>query len=245
MDPLLVQIIAILIVNLLIFQNSFHFNPLRFTCQNYLLNAYLYILLSLLLIMVCIIVNERYDLLPVNWKLYMVSALVSFGLLILLLHLNPKNIVSKHFVWLLLLVSFAYTMYPLYQNNKQLFYRTGVKTIAIVVIFSLVAFMFPSMIRDSWRSYLGLALVAALVAMVMEYLLTLTKTIDPNNSTYQGYKKYFSYALIILFIFFILSDTKHIIQQSNNCRNPDYINNSLNIVLDAMNIFSNMYQNSM
>lgn len=245
MDTLLIHLIAIVVVNLLIFTNSFRFNPLRFTCSNYILNAYLYIVLSLLLMMFCIIANERYDLLPVNWKLYMISALVSFGLLILLLHLNPKNIVSKHFVWLLLLGTFAYTMYPLYQNNKELFFKTGAKTLGIVIIFTVIAFLFPSMIKDHWGSYLSLALIAAIVTMIIEQLLTMTKTIDPQSSTYRGYQKYFSYALIVLFVFFILSDTKQIIRNSTNCRNPDYINNSLHILLDSMNIFSNVYQSSL
>ena len=81
--------------------------------------------------------------------------------------------------------------------------------------------------------------------MIIEYILRLTKSIDSQSANYQQYKKYFSYALIALFIFFILSDTKHIIKQSKNCQNPDYINNSLNIVLDSMNIFSNIYQGSL
>ena len=195
--------------------------------------------------MFCIIANERYELLPVNWKLYMISALVSFGLLIVLLHLNPKNIISKHLVWLLLLGTFAYTMYPLYQNNKELFIKTGTKTLAIVIIFTVIAFLFPSLIKDSWGTYLSLALIAAIVAMIVETVLTMTNTVDPQSNTYRGYQKYFSYALIILFVFFILSDTKQIIRKSHNCRNPDYINNSLHIILDSMNLFSNVYHSSL
>ena len=50
-----------------------------------------------------------------------------------------------------------------------------------------------------------------------------------------------SYLSILLFSMYIMFDTKKIIVNAENCVNPDYINESINLVLDTMNIFTNMY----
>ena len=45
---------------------------------------------------------------------------------------------------------------------------------------------------------------------------------------------------VILFSFWVLYDTKRVIINAENCVNPDYINQSLDLVLDSMNIFTNL-----
>ena len=51
-----------------------------------------------------------------------------------------------------------------------------------------------------------------------------------------------SYFIIILFIFFILYDTKQIMMAFKKCKTmtADYINQSLGVVLDALNIFMSL-----
>ena len=55
------------------------------------------------------------------------------------------------------------------------------------------------------------------------------------------YSKILSYIGIVLFSLFIMYDTKKLIINSQNCENPDYINESLNLFLDSINLFQNMY----
>ena len=54
--------------------------------------------------------------------------------------------------------------------------------------------------------------------------------------------KAFAYILIVLFIFFLLYDTKKIQINAKNCitSKADYINESLGIVLDILNLFQNL-----
>ena len=56
------------------------------------------------------------------------------------------------------------------------------------------------------------------------------------------YIKLTSYGIIILFIFFIMYDTKKIILGAKICREKtaDYINQSMGIVIDALNIFQSL-----
>ena len=52
----------------------------------------------------------------------------------------------------------------------------------------------------------------------------------------------FAYILIVLFIFFLLYDTKKIQINAKNCvtEKADYINESLGIILDVLNLFQNL-----
>ena len=48
--------------------------------------------------------------------------------------------------------------------------------------------------------------------------------------------------IIVMAISLILMyDTKKIIVNAENCYNPDYINESLSLLLDSINIFSNLF----
>jgi len=129
---------------------------------------------------------------------------------------------------------------PLYLNNKGLFYSTGLKTVGILTVLSIVAFIFRDNIQDYWGGYLFLGLISVLVALIVEVVLTYFGKIKTDSK----YGKTLSYIIIVLFIFYILYDTKKIIQGANNCVNPDYINNSLDLVLDSLNIFTNVYRNN-
>ena len=50
-----------------------------------------------------------------------------------------------------------------------------------------------------------------------------------------------SYAAIVLFSFLMLHDTKELIVKAKQCVKADYINDSLGVFLDGMNLFVNMF----
>ena len=54
--------------------------------------------------------------------------------------------------------------------------------------------------------------------------------------------KAFAYILIVLFIFFLLYDTKKIQINAKKCitEKADYINESLGVILDVLNLFQNL-----
>jgi FtsH-binding integral membrane protein len=81
--------------------------------------------------------------------------------------------------------------------------------------------------------YLFMGLVSLLGARLIELFM--------NFSHKSKYSRALSYGSILLFSMYIMVDTKKIIINAENCVNPDYINESINLVLDTMNIFTNMY----
>ena len=50
-----------------------------------------------------------------------------------------------------------------------------------------------------------------------------------------------SYFSLVLFSLFMLYDTKKLIKKAKQCVKADYINDSLGVVLDSLNIFSNLF----
>jgi FtsH-binding integral membrane protein len=47
--------------------------------------------------------------------------------------------------------------------------------------------------------------------------------------------------MLSVFIMFVLYDTKQVQEHARLCIEADYINESLNLFLDAINLFSNIY----
>ena len=113
-------IIFILILSIL--NNSFAGKPLRFTCKNYLLNAYLYIFISLMLIfsLTNFYATRNIRMLPASVLSFILLLFLSMILLLGVLMWSPRNIIGKHILWLLWLATMAYVLYPL-SRNKRLF----------------------------------------------------------------------------------------------------------------------------
>ena len=143
-----------------------------FTCKKYIMNTYLYILLTLVLMVLLNLSLERERIHPniffgqMNGILGLVLGLVVvIGVLIVLMMINPKRVLLKHAVWLLFTCLLGVLAYPTYimtkANNTVL--KTLFGTIGILILFSVIAFWKPELINLSWISGLLFALVAVII----------------------------------------------------------------------------------
>ena len=232
---------SILLAIFLIATNTLDFNPIRFHCENYILNSYLYLFLS-----IAIIFSTVFSMNNLNVNINNLFAgssrfllfILSIILMVSLIMLTPKYFFTKHILWILWIILMGIFIYPLYKYKRNLFYHCGIATLTIVTVLSLLAFSKPDLIKDSWGFNLFIILLGLVVARVVEQLLGNWKIIDQNK-----YNKMFSYISIVLFSFFILYDTKMIIKNAGLCGtslDPDYINQSIDILLDSLNIFTNL-----
>ena len=89
------------------------------------------------------------------------------------------------------------------------------------------------MIKESWFMSLFIGLFVLLISQILEKVLSVYGVIHTNK-----YNKIISYVSIGLFSLWTLFDTKQIINNAENCVNPDYINQSLDVLLNSLNIFS-------
>ena len=85
---------------------------------------------------------------------------------------------------------------------------------------------FGEYISLGWEKYLLMGLIGLILIGVVSFFL-------PRN---QNFIYTISYITIGLFAMFVLVDTKKIL--SVNCADPDYINSSMSLFLDVLNIFS-------
>jgi len=230
------SLLSIFIAILLIIQNTVSFNPIRFHCSNYVLNSYLYLFLSF-----AIIFSTVFGLQYSNMTLTKLFAgkntflllIVSIFLVSALIMLNPKYFFTKHVLWIVYIALMGVFLYPIYKENNTLFYHSSLTTFAIVLLLTGITYVKPDIIKNSWFMPLFLVTVGLLIGILGESFLA-SRGIRYQSKT----KKIISYATIGIFSLWMLYDTKQIIRNAENCVNPDYINQSMNILLDTLNIFT-------
>ena len=220
-----------------------------FTCQHYILNTYLYILMALVIISLLVLSLDihQVDMSLFDLSKYMgrimslvVTLFLIIGILIVTMSVNPRLVLLKHFCWLVFLGVVAFLAYPSYLKSKHNNTLRAVllSLVAILVVFSVVVLIKPEFVSFSW----GPVLFFLLVGVIISHLIFMFTTNKRTKTQNQKYITYSSYFIIVLFIFFIMYDTKKIIVGAKLCREKtaDYINQSLGIVIDALNIFSNL-----
>ncbi len=236
----LIGILAILIVN--VYNTAFKGG--RFTCNKYILNTYLYILLALVIISLenIMLDNQNISVEKIfgpfrGWVGVILLFVVSIGLLLTLMSVNPKNVLLKHILWLAFVLFLGLLAYPSYistlENNT--FVATLFSTIGILILFTVIAFVRPNWIQLSWGGVLSFLLLAGILTELCFYFFG-------KKEHRQGRSKGMAYFFIALFTIFILYDTKKIQVAAKMCKesNVDYINQSLGIVLDGLNLFQNL-----
>ena len=220
-----------------------------FTCQYYVLNTYLYILMALVIISLSVLALDihNFNLEKLDLSKHMgkvMSLIVTFfiiiGMLYITMSINPRLVILKHISWLVLLGFISLMAYPSYLKSKDNNSLRSVllSLVAILVVFSVVVFIKPDFVSFSWGPVLFFLLLGVIISHLI-FMFTAQKRSQEKNKKYMTYSSYF---IIVLFIFFIMYDTKMIIVGAKICqeKTADYINQSLGIVIDALNLFSNL-----
>jgi len=220
-------------------------------CSHFILNTYMYVVASLLIISLFVIGLERYPGLNpyhytnlsnrglglVSWLLMLVAVLL---VLFITMNINPNKVFSKHFSWIVLLYLLSIIFYPSYYLSREmnLFFSTLATVGVMMVLLTLFAFLKPEWISLDW----GPVLLVALVAAIVLHLIMIFSGIAWNRG---GLAKWLAWFLVFLFSAFILYDTKKLqvlatrcrVDSNNRLERPDYINHSLGFLLDLLNLF--------
>ncbi len=215
-----------------------------FTCQHYVFNTYLYILMALVIICLEVLAFDLHNLDITKYlggvMSFVITLLVVIGTLWITMSINPRQVILKHFMWLVFISIVSLLAYPAYLKSKKANTLRGVllSLVAILVLFSVVVYIKPELVSFSW----GPVLFFLLLGVILSHLIFMFTTNKRTNTQNKSYVKYSSYFIIVLFIFFIMYDTKKIIVAAKTCREKtaDYINQSLGIVIDALNLFQSL-----
>lgn len=217
--------------------NAIQTNPLSFKCANYLMNTYLYLILSVAISLATVESMAFNNIILTNMT-YFGIFVASLILMIIMLMTPVKHFLLKHLFFIIVISLFGSMIYPYFIKNKTLFDHTGITTIILLIILTIIANKFPNFIKDSWSSYLFIALIGLILARIIELGMLYFDKLKYNNP----YGQIISYISIIVFIFFVLYDTKKVQEHAKQCVEADYINESLNLFLDALNLFTNIYR---
>ena len=95
----------------LIATNSFEKG--KFTCNKYILNTYLYVILTFNIIAILCLSLEHFKIsFRFSLMQFLGLFLISLGLIISLAFINAKYVVGKHLVWLLFVLALGMIFYP-------------------------------------------------------------------------------------------------------------------------------------
>ena len=134
--PILVTTAILAVLLFSTFKTAFKNN--KFTCSKYILNTYLYILLSFIFITLLVLMLDYYKInLKFNWVYIIGIFLMSLAVLMFTLNTNPKNVLLKHLLWLTFIMLMGLIFYPSYKihSSKNLI-SALITTISLVIILS-------------------------------------------------------------------------------------------------------------
>ena len=227
------SILVLVVLLFLIATNSFKNG--KFTCNKYMLNTYLYVILTFNIIAILCLSLEHFKIkFQFSLMQFLGIFLISLGLIISLGFIDAKYIVGKHLVWLLFILALGMIFYPMYNTfqEKSVVLSAILTTLLLTIILSVIAFLKPELISFS----LGPILLMILIAVIIMEI-TMIIIYRKDYSKIRGFYRGFCYFVIFLFMGFILYDTKMLRIRAKSCINADYIQESLNLFLDIFNIF--------
>jgi FtsH-binding integral membrane protein len=197
-------------------------------CQNPILGSYLYLLLGFVVMYFfsSIIAENRLD---TNMVPFIGSIIMVFVLTFLVITMPPQNFGAKHLLWFAYLFCLSMILSPSRLHGNTVI-KTLIISLGIFLTLSVFANLFKDFVPMSWERQLIYALLGLIIVSIISAVF------------FQNSKMVFTYISIIsliVFALFTLIDTRKL--EMIDCNNPDYINNTLNLLLDSVNIFVNVY----
>lgn len=204
---------------------------LQWTCDNPMIANYLYILLAFVAVYMFSSQLVSSPNLPQFYTGFsmLFAVILLFVLLFVIMFYPAKYFITKHLVWFVYLFLFAYLMSPqiLYSDNRKLVQNIVITT-GLFLTLTLLANIFIDKINLGWEKYLLIALIVMIMVYIVGFFTGLSQTSI----------KTLSLIGIVVFSLFILVDTKRL--NTIDCKNPDYIANTMGLFLDGLNLFSNL-----
>ena len=244
-------LIIAVIICILISQNAFKNGIL--TCNNYVFNTYLYIILAILIMFIVVLVNDQYGIFN-NLILWMISGgtmriymifiiylILIFALTYALMSVNPTNIIASNLIWLLLLIFIAFLIIPTiwFGRLTGIVGIAGILTIVITIGVGLLGYYYgDSIVTFNWDRYLNYALIILIAIMIIgPHFITTSEVM--NN-----FIVVVSFISLIIFILLLLSNHKKLKQNADKCIDgevvPNYPLESYGIVIKIVNIFQDL-----
>jgi hypothetical protein len=222
------------------------------TCDHYILNTYLYVLLAFVLIFMLILLNDKYGVFNKALDFFFYSSgspfiafivmiLLIFGLSYALINVDPKNILASNAIWLSLVVLITIILIPTIYFGRVtgVVGMAGLFTVAIVIITGLLGYYYgDKIITFDWDYYLRIALFALIIVSFIG-IFFITDATHAVNFIYA-----ISILSLIIFVLLLLSYHKKLKENSEKCIDgqmvPNYPLESWKLVIKIVNVLQDL-----
>ena len=244
-------LIGLIIITIIILFSGFNRQGLP-TCNRFIFNTYAYLLFMILFLYIAhlqIIQNKSFTKTLLNQPGYsFIAFIINIALLIALVLTRANKTITKHILLLVWLVSFATLTFPMTLRAQSLSPES--LTRIVIIFFSLIfaatgiTILFPKLITNKLGFPLLLGLTGLILAQILLILFTpkSSKISQKTAALTRTAQTSITYFAIILFTIFISYDTHLAIDASKHCieGQADYIQYSLGLFLDVVNLFINL-----
>lgn len=208
------------------------------TCNNYVINVYLYLALSLSL-MGLFIYNIPFEKAPIH---PFIVIIFSFLFIILLSIQSPfqtkmNDVLLSHLYWFLFVlsisaISWVYFKIPMFSQHL----NTSIMLVALIfVVMSAIVYISPEFFKKTYGVAMGSLLLVLIMIIIFELSMILFSENYGNTQSF----RYVSYLVILVFSVFISYDTSRIFTLAEKCTNyPNYPQSSISFFLDVINLFA-------
>ena len=223
------------------------------TCNNYVFNTYLYIILSILLIFIVVLVNDKFGIFN-EFLLWMsqgtivriiVTFIIILCVLIWLLYslqtTDPSNIFESNLIWALLILLLGIILIPTiwFGRLTNVVGIAGMLTILITIVVGYLGFYYgDEIVSFDWDKYLNYMLWVLIIIIIIGSI------IITNPETMYIFYIVISIISLIIFVLLLLSNHKKLKQNADKCIDgqvvPNYPVESFGIFIKMLNIFQDL-----
>lgn len=242
--------VLVLLTIVAIYRKTYNDGQAPPTCDNYVFNTFLYVILGMLLIITLCMMNDKVAILPDITKMFLKAdgniwlilliILVIFGLLLFFMYItktgDPRNVLLIHAYWGGFIYILAVLLYFLYLISRLfgVFY-IGIGITAILVgIVSYMGYTYADLIDPSYRLYL----IGALIVIIVIGFASILFVRDPIilSAIMLG----ITIISLVIFVLFLLIEVSIVRENAKKCKIPNYPAESLLIIYDIFIIFNDI-----
>ena len=198
------------------------------TCDRYFVNYFLYLLTSLSVYLYSS--NELDFGITKNAIKGLVAVILLFGLLFAFHKVD--NIYLKHIIWFSIIIILGIIGKKYHEKFDEKEIKSVLKKLIIILVVCVgIALTFPNLLKSSFE-----------VALLFGLIITIILSIVDRYFFDKKYSKTLSYVIIFIFSFFVMYDTKRVMEFSKKCSSgkTGYLENVLDMFLNIINLFSNL-----
>jgi hypothetical protein len=227
-----INLVALLLLILITSKNVYK-NTTIPTCDNYITNVYLYLLIWIEL---SAIITYYYMLHPINLQninplIFYFILFLELGMLILFHFIPPEQQILKHLIAILFVSIGSFTfgnIMKVFNLSNDIILSLLMNTLLIFAVMSYFGFKYKDKITKKFFIIYAIILICYLLfEIVMSFFLQF----GGRN------QKIITFIGLILLSIWILFKTKSLVKESETCKFPDYVTSSLSFFITLKNIF--------